>query len=188
MIRHPSFLRRLGARCQRLWHRQDGSSTIEFVFMVPLLLTVFIMAMEAGVLQMRQVMLDRALDMTVRDLRLSRLGPNPTHDEVRTRVCEHSFLIPNCESNLSLELTAITLEDWAPPTVDLQCVDRETSIAPVNAFTQAGQLRPTMVRACLIVDLMFPTSQYGLNLAADTLGGFEMISLSFYINEPAVGS
>ena len=184
MSARPSLLRRFSGQVARLRHRQDGSATIEFVFMVPLLLTVFIMAIEAGVLQMRQVMLDRALDITIRDLRLGRLGPSPTQETVRERLCENAFLIPNCMANLSLELTPINLQTWTVPETAVQCVDREESIAPVNAFTEAGQLRPTLVRGCLIVDLIFPTSAFGLNLATDAQGGFEMVALSFYINEP----
>ena len=184
MTRIARFLRALRRAPRDLLRRQDGSAQVEFVIMVPLLFSVFFMGVEAGVLQMRQVMLDRALDLTIRDLRLGRLGSEPQHDEVRRAVCDHSFLIPNCNDNLALELTGINLEGWAPPQADIECVDRELDIMPVNTFTQAGNVRPTLVRACLIVDLIFPTSRLGLRLSTDSQGGFRMIAASFYINEP----
>lgn len=184
MSPRPTLLRRMADRMRRLRHNQDGTATIEFVFMVPMLLFIFTMAMEAGILQMRQVMLDRALDITIRDLRLGRLGQSPSHQAVRERVCENAFLLPGCASNLALELTPVALGNWSAPQTNIRCVDRETQIAPVNAFTEAGQARPTLVRACLIVDIMFPSSRFGLNLATDPQGGFRMIAHSLYINEP----
>lgn len=179
-----TWLSRLRRAPRRLLRRQDGSAQVEFVLMVPLLFTVFFMGVEAGVLQMRQVMLDRALDLTIRDLRLGELGAQPEHDEVREALCEHSFLIPNCLDNVALELSVINMENWTPPQASIECVDREMDIAPVNTFTQAGDTRPTLVRACLIVDLIFPTSRMGLNLTTDSQGGFRMMAASFYINEP----
>ena len=184
MTRIFAIPRKMLARTRRLLRREDGSATVEFAISVPILLSIFIMGMEAGVVNLRQVMLDRALDLTIRDLRLGHLGAQPEFEDVRDRLCENAFLLPNCSSNLALELTSVTLDNWAPPSESVACVDRDEDIAPVNAFTQAGQLRPTLVRACMIVDLMFPTSRLGLNLATDAQGGFQMMSFSLYINEP----
>ena len=184
MTRITRFLRTLRHSPRKLLRRQDGSAQVEFVVMVPLLFSIFFMGVEAGVLQMRQVMLDRALDMAIRDLRLGALGSTPDHDNVRDAICDHSFLIPNCNDNLALELTPINLTTWTTPQVSIECVDRETDITPVNTMTQAGSVRPTLVRACLIVDLIFPTSRLGLRLSTDSQGGFRMVAASFYINEP----
>lgn len=186
MTRRTPLVRHIAASLRRVVQREDGSATIDFALMVPLMFTVFIMAMEAGIIQLRQVMFDRALDLTIRELRLGHFGETVTQDDVFDRICENSFLIPNCRSNLSLELTPITLAGWAPPATNVECIDRDTEVAPINALSPAGQDRPTLVRACLIVDLMFPTSRYGLNLATDSQGGYRMVSYSFYIAEPQV--
>lgn len=177
---------RMSMRLRRLFWREDGTATIEFALMFPAVITIFVMAMETGVIQIRQVMLDRALDLTVRELRLGRLGGTPTQEDVFDRVCANAFLIPNCRENLSMELTPIALDDWERPQTAINCVDHITQISPVNPFTQAGQMRPTLVRACLMVDMMFPTSRFGLQMAVDPQGGYRMMSYSFYINEPEV--
>lgn len=179
------ILRRFLGAMMRKGRSEDGSTAIEFVIALPLLFAIFMMSMEAGVTLMRKVMLDRALDITIRDLRLGALD-NATHDQVRDAVCENAFLLPGCRANLTLELTAVTLTTWTAPQVDVQCVDRATEITPVNAFTQAGQTRPTLVRACMVIDLIFPTSGLGLGLPTDELGGFRLVATSVFINEPAV--
>ncbi len=177
---------RLRRNCGRVRSNEDGSATIEFVFMVPLLFTIFFMAIEAGVLQLRQIMLERALDITIRDLRVGAMGDSPAFADVRDAVCDNAFLIPDCHANFSLELTPVDLRNWTAPDFSMACVDRETEITPVNLFTQGGSVQPTLVRACLIVDLIFPTSRMGLQLATDPQGGFELFATSFYINEPEV--
>lgn len=187
MTPRPSFAQRVAARLGQWFRRQDGSATIEFAVVVPTMLTIFIMSMEAGVIQLRQVMVDRALDLTVRDLRLQRIGEpgEPvTQEMVFDRFCEHSFLVPNCRQNLTIEMTPINLPNWVAPQNNVACVNRELQIMPVSPFTPPDSSAPTLVRACMIVDLMFPTSRYGLNLATDAQGGYLMTSFSFFINEP----
>ena len=187
MIPRLSLARRWAARFKQLLHRQDGSAPVEFAIVVPTMLTIFIMAMEAGVIQLRQVMVDRALDLTVRDLRLQRigeLGEPVSQAQVADRFCEHAFLVPNCRQNLTIEMTPIDLADWVAPQTNVACVNRDLQILPVNTFTPPDSSKPTLIRTCMIVDLMFPTSRYGLNLAADSQGGFLMTSFSFFINEP----
>lgn len=49
--------------------RQDGSATIEFVILFPGLMMLFLMGFEAGYYMVRNVSLERAVDMTVRDVR-----------------------------------------------------------------------------------------------------------------------
>lgn len=183
MSRALERLRRALGRARR---NEDGNATIEFVIMVPLLFTIFFMGIEAGVLQMRQIMLDRALDITIRDLRVGAMGDAPEFSEVRDAVCDNAFLIPNCRENFALELTPVDLRNWTAPDFRMACVDRDAEVAPVNVFTQGGSVRPTLVRACLIVDLIFPTSRLGLQLTTDPQGGYQIFSTSFYINEPEV--
>ena len=49
---------------------EDGNMMIEFVIFVPLLFTIFMTSVELGIYSMRQMWLDRGLDMTVRLVRL----------------------------------------------------------------------------------------------------------------------
>jgi Flp pilus assembly protein TadG len=71
----------------RRFHRsQDGSSTIEFVIMFPVIFTFFLSTFELGMLETRHVMLDRGLDIAVRAIRLGQIEP-VTHDAFKQAVC-----------------------------------------------------------------------------------------------------
>ena len=80
----PMIASRLRALLRRLIP-EDGSATIEFALQVPVLITILLSGIELGLIQMRHVMLERSLDLTVRDVRLGRLDP-VTHDRLRDRI------------------------------------------------------------------------------------------------------
>ena len=97
------MIRRL-ANLPRAFRRdEDGSTTIEFVIMVPFFIGLFLSSVELGLMTLRYSYLERSLDMAVRDIRLS-TGFTPSHDELVAQVCERASIIPNCESNMKLEL------------------------------------------------------------------------------------
>ena len=87
--------------------REDGTATVEFVIMFPLIMTVFMSMFEAAVLTTRYTMLERALDITVRGLRLN-TGTAPTHAQVRDKICEIILLFFNimwCINNLEYTIS-----------------------------------------------------------------------------------
>jgi len=67
-----------------LRRKEDGNATIEFAILFPAFIMIFLSAFESGLLMTRQVLLDRAVDLTVRDIRLRTWlpGPPPTHDDL----------------------------------------------------------------------------------------------------------
>ncbi len=53
---------------KRLWRNEDGTSSVEFALMFPILMFIFLMAGEMGVIQLRQAMLERSMDIAVREV------------------------------------------------------------------------------------------------------------------------
>ena len=47
---------------------EDGNSTVEFVFLFPLFITIMSMSIEVAIYMARHVMLDRGVDIAVREL------------------------------------------------------------------------------------------------------------------------
>jgi len=88
------------------WRRENGNATIEFALLFPAFVTLFLVVVETGLLLTRGVMLDRAVDMSMRDLRLGTLNPM-THDNLKDDICNNSVIIPNCVNTLLLELRPI---------------------------------------------------------------------------------
>ena len=68
-------------RALRLIHRfrrsEDGTSSVEFVILMPLVFAIFVAALESGLMMVRWTSIDRASDMVIRQLRLGQLA-NPT--------------------------------------------------------------------------------------------------------------
>jgi hypothetical protein len=176
-------LARVRAALRRAWRREDGTATMEFVIVFPIFVMLLLIGVEAGVMKTRQAMLERALDIAMRDLRLGQLQ-NPSREAFRDLVCENTAAIRFCEQNLLLELRPISTTTWALPPTPPTCVDRDEEIAPLTQFVEGGGNQLMLIRACFVVDPIFPTTPWGLQLPLDATGGFQMAAASIFVNEP----
>lgn len=176
--------RPLLARLRRFAQAEHGSVTLDFVLMLPLILTIMMASFEAGYAMLRMVMMERALDITVRDLRVGALGATPTHAQVRTRFCEQATLLPACGTELMLQMQVINRSTWTGFTTPATCIDRETMIEPPLQFSQGGTNEIVTVRACAVFEPFFPTTKWGLRLDLDASGGYQLAAMSAFVNEP----
>jgi hypothetical protein len=160
----------------------SGNATMEFVTVFPFLLYMIFMMGEIGVYMARNVMLNRGLDIAIRDLRLG-LTPGVTHDDFKTKICEGAFLLSGCESAILLELAA--LPDAASfPAGEANCVDRTEEIEPTINFVPGAPSEIMFVRACLVVDPLFPGTGLGAMMPKDASGGYAIIAQTAFMNEP----
>lgn len=175
---------------KRFWARDDrGAATVEFVIVFPALIMVFIMGFEAAMLLSRQVMLDRAIDMTVRDLRLG-TGTTVTHSMIRSQICGDTVILPHCSDTLTVEMIEIPTTTYALPTSTTPCVDMPNAVQPITTFDQGSSNSLMLVRVCYVVRPFFPTSALGLELTRDTEGAIYMTAMTAFASEPlgATGS
>ncbi|MEX5726868.1 Flp pilus assembly protein TadG [Rhodovulum iodosum] len=175
------------SRLFRWFGRDDGNATIEFVILFPVFITLMLSCFESALLMTRQVMLERALDMAVRGLRLGR-WPNIEHDEFKQIVCDRAGIIPQCNEVLMVELRAIPKTTWDLPSPAATCVNRDEPIQPMTSFLQGPENELMLVRACVKADPFFPGTGLGLQLSQTDDGGYALISTSTFVNEPAAGS
>jgi hypothetical protein len=128
------------------------------------------------------VMLNRGLDIAIRDLRLG-LTPSVTHDQFKAKICDGAFLLSGCEEAILLELAA--LPDAASfPGGEANCVDRTEEIEPTIVFVPGAPSEIMFVRACLIVDPLFPGTGLGAMMPKDASGGYALIAQTAFMNEP----
>ena len=180
------MIRFLRARLGRFARAGEGTATVEFVILFPIFMVLTVSAVEMGILTLRQVMLERGIDLTVRLLRIGTMV-DPTFGEVKAAICENALIIPNCMDVLSLELTPISTDTWAVPAGDTACVDRTEDIDPLINATQldSGERNEFMLmRACSVFDPMFPTYGLGPSLPKDASGGYRLIASTSFVNEP----
>lgn len=175
------------SRFRRFGASDDGSVALDFVIVLPIYLTILLSSFEAGYSMVRMVMMERALDIAVRDLRVGALGDFPTHGEVRARFCEEMSLMPNCLSEVMLEMRVINRNTWTGFDTDATCVDRTVTMEPMLQFTQGGSNEIVTIRSCAVFDPFFPTTRWGLGLKRDASGGYQMASMTVFVNEPRGG-
>lgn len=178
-------------KIRRRFGREDGVATVEFVLILPAFLMVFMASFESGLLMTRFIMLERAVDMTVRDLRLGIIEfaedatPQEMHDQVKGIVCDRTVLFSDCAEIMMLELRPVSQTTWEPLGSEADCVDRAADINVVDQFTTGTDNEMMLVRACAVFDPTFPGTGIGLRLPLDDTGGYSLVASSAFVNEPS---
>lgn len=171
-------------RALRRWGREEaGAVTAEFVVVLPLLLMLMFPAIDAGVQATRATLLERALELTVRDIRLGRFQ-NPTHDAIRAALCTRMRLLAGCEQRLLLELRPVNPVNYAAPTGPAPCINRAAEVQPVTTFNPGVEHEVMLIRACAIVEPVLPTTPWALGMPRDGQGGYQISAVSAFVNEP----
>jgi len=164
--------------------RQDGTATVEFAIVFPEFIIIFLSVFEGGLLMSKIVMLDRGLDVTVRAIRLAPGDANITVDAVKEMICENALILQDCAATIQIEMTVIPADTWTLPDEKADCIDRTSKIAPVVSFSNGKENDIMFIRACVVVDPMFPTSGLGLALTKDASGGVRILASSAFAIEP----
>jgi hypothetical protein len=174
------FMKRLG----RALRREEGTSTVEFVLCIPAFMAIFMMSFESGMFMTKSVLLDRAVDMTIRDLRLGHIA-NPTSAVLKTMICDRTIILSECDSSIMIELRPISQATWVMPTTSVTCINRDEAIQPVTTVDVGNNNEIMLVRVCVLVDALFPTVGLGEKLVKGAHGEIGLIAVSAFVNEPS---
>lgn len=186
LARAGGALRRRGRRFRA---DRRGSATVEFVIVFPVFAFMLCSAVESGILMLRQVSLDRAIDLAIRDLRLKVLpvssnDPVALHAAVKARVCESALMIPDCADTILLEMRQIE-KGGALPSTRAPCVDRLANEQADPDFQAGIDNQMMLLRACAVFDPLFPGAGLGLDLTLDESGAYALTSASAFVIEPS---
>jgi len=159
-----------------------GAATVEFVMIFPVLIWIVFSTFELGWMTTRQMMLERGVSLTIRDLRLGKIV-DPTHDILKTLVCDRALLLRDCENSIFMELVPMSIDSGLPQT-STQCIDRTGEIDPVENFSSGEASALMFVRICVVVDPLMPGMGIGAGLNLLPGGGFAMVAFSAFKREP----
>lgn len=168
---------------RRFRREESGTASVEFMILVPFLIGFITFSIELGAVTLRAAMLERGLDIAVREIRLG-TGTAPQHDAIKQIICDNALVITNCAEKLRLEMVPTDLRNFAAldPTPD--CTDEEQPTLPVRNFIPGGQNQLMLLRACVKYEPIFPEAMLGSALAKDSSGEVALITMSAFVQEP----
>ena len=167
--------------------RQEGTATIEFVILFPAFIFLFLTGFESGYYMVRNVMLERAVDVAVRDVRLGN-GKVPGYEHLKAKICNAAGILPDCMNSLQIEMQPIPIEPGSTASVrgPAKCVDRLSTENPLTGTTYevGDQNSMMMVRVCALAQPLFPSTGIGVGMRVDAEGNYALVATSAFVNEP----
>jgi hypothetical protein len=174
----------LTSASRRFRRDEEGAAVVEFAITFPAMLFLLLSGVELGMMSLQHQALERALDLTVRDIRLG-TGSAPQHNEIKDLICERAGYVGNCGDNLRLEMVLLNPRDWVDIDVGADCTDQSQEVAPYRSFVNdAGENELMVMRACAKIDPVFPTTWLGANFVKDGAGQYALVSTTVFVQEP----
>ncbi len=149
---------------RRFRRSEDGQATIEFCILFPAFISIMLCSIEAGIMMVRNVMLERGVDIAVRELRLGDPTP-PTYDEFKQSICDNAIIFNDCDELLQVALQPVSTDTWTGLPNQLTCINEETHLDetdPINpivdtTFIGGGNNDLMIVQACGLFDPLLCT-------------------------------
>ena len=174
---------RLRNTLRRFRKQDDGNASVEFVLVFPIYLSMMLMSIELGFITLQHTLLERGLDITVRDIRLG-TGTAPQHDDIKESICENALMIRDCQNTLRLEMRSADMRSYASLEDPIDCTDAAEPAKPVKEFTPGQQNELMLLRACLRFEPLFPDDALGSALVKDSSGYSSIVALTAFVQEP----
>lgn len=174
--RFYNFLRRFA-------RASGASASLEFVMMTPVLIYFLVSSFEATMMATRMTMLEQAVDVAVRDVRLG-IGGTPTHSSMKERICSMTVGIDDCTNALQIQLAQVDSSTWNVLGDQVQCIDRSSEIEPVLEFVTGQQNDLMLVRVCAVVQPGIPTMGLGAIMNTNAAGDYALVSQAAFVIEP----
>lgn len=168
----------------------SGAATIEFLFVFPILFTIFTASFESSMYMARYVMFERAVDLTVRQLRL-RTMVNPTHELLKETICRNGMLIESvteCKQSMKIWMQPIDTGTFAMSAPPRSCVDKsqpiDTDEPPATQYALGVENEIMLLRICMKINPVFPTTAVSVKMPVEDDGSVVMLVTSTFVNEP----
>ena len=173
-----------GARLMRRLRREDGAVTIPTILWLPVFFMIMIAGVEMMVTNLRQILLERAVDVATRELRLGS-AINLTHDQLKQKICTAIRFVSDCNENLAVEIFPVDKTTWQFSNTNSTLCTDSTSTEDLTPTLDYGSSNSLMVvRACLKLKPMSDMDPLGAALAKDASGRFALVAMTAYVNEP----
>ncbi|MGY6703487.1 TadE/TadG family type IV pilus assembly protein [Roseinatronobacter sp.] len=171
---------------RRFRRNDDGAATVEFAILFPLVLAMMLGAIDLGITMVRQVMLDRAVDITVRDVRLGKIGTNGS-ERMSDLICANSLMLADCTNNITVEMMPVNTSNFTGLDGPFPCIDDQQAITPAVTFNpgMGGAAQELMLlRICVVAEPFLRVTGLFSGLDINPDGQLVLTSRSVFVNEP----
>lgn len=168
---------------RRFRDSDEGSMVVPFALWTPVFLGLILSSIELGTVTIRHTALERAMDETVRDLRLG-TGGAVDHATLKTQICERAAVLPGCSETLHLEMLRLDMRAWETPPLQADCVDVSESLNPQRNFSFGNANEMMMLRACYKYRPVTPAGTLSSSLPQDDEGYTALVATTAFVHEP----
>ncbi|WP_353472865.1 pilus assembly protein [Salipiger sp. H15] len=168
---------------RRFGRDEEGSMIVPFALWTPVFIGLMIASVEAGVGTMRQTALDRALDETVREVKIG-TGTLYTADMLKAMICDRAPILGSCVETLQLEMVGLDMRDWVAPATSVDCVDTNLSVTPMRNFVNGREHETMFLRACYKYRPISPGGALAGSMYKDDEGFTALVATSAFVHEP----
>lgn len=162
---------------------ESGTASLEFILVMPIYISVIVMGVELGMITLRHTLLERGMDMAVREIRLG-TGTAPQHNDIKDLICANSLMLLDCQAKLQLEMRSADIRAFAALDTSADCTDSSEPTKPVREFTPGQANELMLMRACLKYEPLFPDAFLGSAISTDASGESSVIVTSAFVQEP----
>lgn len=176
------MIRSLRSRIKSFTREERGSMVIPFALWTPVFLILILSSIELGTVTIRQTALERALDDTVRDIRLGSVS-DPV--EIKQAICDGAAVLPGCMSTLHLEMVSLDMRDWDGIIDAADCADTTLNVTPHRSFQNGGTNEMMLLRVCYKYQPITPAGTISSSLAKDSEGYTALVVSTAFVHEPS---
>ena len=169
---------------RRFRDSEEGSMVVPFALWLPLFVGIIVSGVELGAVTLRHTTLERALDQTVRDVKLG-TGTIYDHASLKAAICENAGILPNCSENLQLEMIKMNMRNWQTPPTSADCIDTAAEVNPQRTFEYGRDNELMLLRACFKFRPFSPATQMSSGVMSDANGYTAIVSYSAFVQEPS---
>ena len=162
---------------------EEGSTAVEFAVVFPVFFAVLVAGFELSMITFRHVLIERGLDLAVREIRLG-TGTAPQHDAIKDMICETTGFEEKCRANLRLEMRPANLRSFNAMDDTPDCTDTAAPTKPVRDFSPGTENQLMILRACLKYDPIFPDDMLAGFLEKDSSGQAKIVVTNAFVQEP----
>tara|TARA_R110002110_G_C13178140_1_gene693309 strand:+ start:117 stop:668 length:552 start_codon:yes stop_codon:yes gene_type:complete len=169
---------------RRFLRREDGTASLEIVLVLPFFMMLFMSAYEGGMISLRHMMLERGLDLAVRDVRIGRIV-DPEHAALKKQICDYASIIPDCTNQLQLEMVAMDVRNWSNALDGpIACIDRALDVQRKVDYGFGVNNELMVLQVCTLFDPVVPTSGLGKYIPKQNGGAYALVASSAFVMEP----